>query len=203
MILAFLNLRIDVNLWPIPFPLAIAEERRPSNRRMNLPKASAVAILTLVLLFTRSASAAETDKSKTALNAEFEAMLEKVDAAQLELQNGKPAAFKALWSHGDDITLSGGFGGTVEKGWDAISRRLDWVGAQFSGGTHTHERVVANTSGDLGYVVQLEHLRFKVPADGKETTRDYRVTMIFRREADGWRIIHRQADAQMTKQAPK
>jgi len=170
---------------------------------MKVLKVAAIAVLPLLLLETRVAPAAEAEKSKTPLNAEFEAMLEKVDAAQLELQNGKAAAFKALWSHADDITLSGGFGGTVEKGWDAISRRLDWVGAQFSGGTHTHERVVANTSGDLGYVVQLEHLRFKVPADGKETTRDYRVTMIFRREAEGWRIIHRQADAQMTKQAPK
>jgi ketosteroid isomerase-like protein len=170
---------------------------------MNVFKLPAIAILVLVLFQMRTASGAEIDKSKTGSSAEFEAMLEKVDAAQLELQNGKPAAFKALWSQADDITLSGGFGGTVEKGWDAISRRLDWVGAQFSGGTHTHERVVANTSGDLGYVVQLEHLRFKVPADGKEASRDYRVTMIFRREADGWRIIHRQADAQMTKQAPK
>jgi ketosteroid isomerase-like protein len=185
------------------FRACYRRKQRPSERHMNLLKASAIAILTVVFLQTRNAPAAEADKSKTASTAEFQAMLEKVDAAQLELQNGKPAAFKALWSQADDITLSGGFGGTVEKGWGAISRRLDWVGAQFSGGTHTHERVVANTSGDLGYVVQLEHLRFKVPADGKETSRDYRVTMIFRREADGWRIIHRQADAQMTKQAPK
>jgi ketosteroid isomerase-like protein len=168
---------------------------------MNVLKVAAVGILSLLLLETRELHGSETDKGK--MSAEFEAMLAKVDAAQLELQNGKADAFKALWSHADDITLSGGFGGTVEKGWDAISRRLDWVASQFSGGTHTHERVVANVSGDLGYVVQLEHLRFKAPADSKEMTRDYRVTMIFRRESDGWRLIHRQADAQMQKQAPK
>ena len=67
---------------------------------------------------------------------DFEAMLARVDAAQLELQNGRAAAFKALWSHADDVTLSGGFGGTIEKGWEAIGRRLDWVGTQFSNGTH-------------------------------------------------------------------
>lgn len=134
---------------------------------------------------------------------EFQAMLAKMDAAQLELQNGRPEPFKALWSHADDITLSGGFGGVVEKGWDQISRRLDWVGAQFSNGTNTHERVVANASGDLGYVVQMEHLRFRVPGQERDSTRDYRVTMIFRRERDGWRIVHRQADSQTTKQAPK
>jgi ketosteroid isomerase-like protein len=134
---------------------------------------------------------------------EFQAALAEMDAAQLELQNGRPAAYKALWSHADDVTLSGGFGGTIEKGWDQVSKRLDWAGAQFSKGTNTIDRLVSNASGDLGYVVQIEHLRFYAPGQTNETTRDYRVTMLFRRETDGWRIIHRQADSQMTKQGTK
>ena len=142
-------------------------------------------------------------KQETAVDDEFLAALTKVDAAQLELQNGKPAAFKALWSHDHNITLSGGFGGTVEKGWEQISRRLDWVAAQFSNGTNTIERIVAHAQGNLAYVVQIEHVRFQVPGQTSESTRDYRVTMLFRREAVGWRIIHRQADSQMMKQAPK
>jgi proline iminopeptidase len=129
----------------------------------------------------------------------FEAMLARVDAAQLELQNGRPGAFKDLWSRADDITLSGGFGGTIEKGWDAISRRLDWVATQFANGTHTHERVASSASNGLGYVVQLEHVRFQGPS-GAPAARDYRVTMVFRREAGGWRIVHRQADTNLTKQ---
>lgn len=156
--------------------------------------------LVLTIAFTAQAMAnAETDTE----DKDFRSALAAIDAAQLELQNGKPAAFKALWSHADDITLSGGFGGTIEKGWDQISRRLDWVGTQFSNGTNTIERVSAKTSGDLGYVVQIEHIKFKVPGQETESTRDYRVTMLFRREAEGWRIIHRQADSQMVKQAPK
>lgn len=130
----------------------------------------------------------------------FGAMLVAVDAAQRDLQNGKPEAFKALWSRRDDITLSGGFGGTIEKGWDAIGRRLDWVGTQFSNGSNSVERLVAQESGDLGYVVQLEHLRYTVPGQAEASTRDYRVTMVFRRESGVWRIVHRQADSQMTKQ---
>ena len=134
---------------------------------------------------------------------DFQATLAKVDAAQLEIQNGRPEAFKAIWSHADDVTLAGGFGGPVEKGWEQIGRRLDWVGAQYSNGTHTHERIVASVSGDLGYVVQTEHIRFHVPGQAKESTRDYRVTMVFRYEPEGWRIIHRQADSVMMKQAPQ
>ena len=147
---------------------------------------------------------AQTDvRRETKVTEEFQHMLTQMDAAQIELQNGKPAAYKALWSQADDVTVSGGLGGTIEKGWDAISRRLDWVGTQFSEGSNTIERVVANESGNLGYVVQIEHIRFKVPGQGEEAKRDYRVTMVFRREAEGWRIVHRQADSQMTKQAPQ
>lgn len=137
---------------------------------------------------------------KTKVREDLQAMLIKVDAAQIELQNGRPAAFKALWSHADDITLSGGFGGTIEKGWEQISSRLDWVGTQFSKGSNTIERLVVNESGDLGYVVQIEHIRFYIPGQAQESRRDYRVTMVFRRESAGWRIIHRQADSQMIKQ---
>ena len=157
----------------------------------------------LILIGCREANAEEAKKVETAATQEFQAMIAKVDAAQLELQNGRPEAFKALWSHSDDITLSGGFGGTVEKGWDAINRRLDWVGKQFSHGTNRIERIAASANGDLGYVVQIEHIRFQVPGQEKESTRDYRVTMLFRREPEGWRIIHRQADSQMMKQAPQ
>ncbi|MBV8942492.1 MAG: hypothetical protein JO240_12260 [Solirubrobacterales bacterium] len=44
-----------------------------------------------------------------------------------ELQ-GKPEAFKALWSHADDVTIMGAFGG-FERGWDDVPQRLDWASA--------------------------------------------------------------------------
>jgi ketosteroid isomerase-like protein len=130
---------------------------------------------------------------------EFEAMLAKVDAAQLELQNGRAEPFKALWSRADDITLSGGLGGRIEQGWEQIGPRLDWVATQFSKATHTNNRVVTNVGGDLGYVVQTEQIDYHVPGRAEGSTREYRVTMIFRRESGGWRIVHRQADSQTVK----
>ncbi len=162
---------------------------------------SKLIFLAFVTLSLSLSSFAQTNSS--AAGAEFDSFLAKLDAAQIELQNGRAEAFKNVWSRADDITLSGGFGGTVEKGWDAVSKRLDWVGANFSKGKNSIERLVKNHDGSLGYVVQLEHISFVVPETGKTATRDYRVTMIFRREKDGWRVVHRQADSQMTKQAPR
>jgi ketosteroid isomerase-like protein len=143
-------------------------------------------------------AAAQSNRS-TQAQADFEAFLTRVDREQVELQNGRAEGFKALWSHAEDVTLSGGAGGPVDKGWPAISKRLDWVATQYSDGKTRIERLVRNVGGDLGYVVQHEHIEFRVPGDGTPSTRDYRVTMIFRREAGGWRIVHRQADSNLTK----
>jgi ketosteroid isomerase-like protein len=138
-----------------------------------------------------------------AVDAEFQAMLVKLDAAQEEFHNGRPAAVKALWSHADDVTLAGAAGGAIEKGWERVGSRLDWASAQFSKGVQTNERIKATVSGDFAYAVQLEHIRFHVPGSAQESKRDYRVTTVFRREPEGWRVVHRQADTLMTTQTPR
>ena len=91
----------------------------------------------------------------------------------------------------------------VEMGWERVSQRLDWAAAQFSNGTNTIERLITHPNGQLAYVVQIEHIRFQVPGQLQESTRDYRVIMLFRRESAGWRIIHHHADSQLMKQAPQ
>ena len=131
------------------------------------------------------------------------AALTTADAAQRELQSGNATAYKSGWSHSNEVTLIGGFGGGVEKGWANVSQRIDWVATQFSDGTNTIERIVTHSDGKFGYVVQIEHIRFQVPGQASESSRDYRVTMLFTREPEGWRLVHRHADSQMMKQAPK
>src|SRR4028118_2081821 len=44
-----------------------------------------------------------TSGREAAVSEEFRTALVKVDAAQLELQRGRPAAFKALWSQAGDV----------------------------------------------------------------------------------------------------
>ena len=42
-----------------------------------------------------------------ASDASFDAVLAAVEAAQVQLVNGRPGPLKALWSNSDDVTLSG------------------------------------------------------------------------------------------------
>ena len=47
---------------------------------------------------------------------------------------------------------------------------------------------------DLGYVVAIEHARVQRTGSAEIVPMDLRVTTIFRREDDGWRLCVRHAD---------
>lgn len=132
-------------------------------------------------------------------DAGFDAALAAVEAAQVQLVNGQPGPFKALWSHGEDVTLTGGLGGAIAKGWTQVSERLDWVATQYSGGVRTHQEVARYVGQDLAYVVLRETIRFKNPADGRAIVQELRVTQVFRRDDGRWLIVHRHADSQVVR----
>jgi hypothetical protein len=49
-------------------------------------------------------------------DSEWTAFIAKLEAAEAEFVHGRPAAFQALWSRADDVTLCGGFGGVERDG---------------------------------------------------------------------------------------
>jgi ketosteroid isomerase-like protein len=98
------------------------------------------------------------------------------------------------WEHSAEVTLMGGLG-PVEKGWDAVSDTLSWVGGKFGdGGAARIEHLAVVEGADLGYTVGYEHRTTSL--DGGEVhERTLRVTHIYRRSPDGqWHIVHRHAD---------
>ena len=134
--------------------------------------------------------------------AEFEAFFNKVNLAETELFRGRAEPLKALWSRDADVTLFGVSGGSGDHGWDRVGRRLDWASTQYTEGSMTVERIASYVDGNLGYVVQRETVRFKVPGQSATSILEIRATWIFRRERNGWRIIHRQADSLMKRKGP-
>jgi len=134
--------------------------------------------------------------------AEFATFLDKVTQAHAEYIRGRPEAFKALWSRASDVTIFGGFG-SGEHGWDQVGPRLDWASTQFSDGSRAIEGITSYVDGNLGYVVQVERIRFKVPGRSEESLLELRVTMVFRKEAGTWRIVHRHGDSQMKRQGTR
>ncbi len=135
-------------------------------------------------------------------DSEWIAFMARLETAEHEFAQGRPAAFKALWSHGDEVSLCGGFGG-VESGWDKVGARLDWASSKYSDGTRSSEEIRSTVGDDFAYIVQKEVVRFRIAGRIELSTQELRVTMVFRREADGWRIVHRHADSQMGTQPPR
>ncbi|MBV9008584.1 MAG: nuclear transport factor 2 family protein [Verrucomicrobia bacterium] len=170
---------------------------------LPIPIFCLTAAMAAVVSASASTAPAATQADVQIEDKNLQEFLSKLDSAQLQFHNGQPAAVKALWSHADDVTVAGGAGGKIEKGWSNVSARLDWASSHFSHATQSNERVAVHVAGNFAYVVQLEHIRFRAPRKDEESRRDYRVTMVFRRESDGWRIVHRQADTMTNKQVPQ
>ena len=133
---------------------------------------------------------------------ELEQAIQRVRAATAEFINGKPEAWKAICSHRADATLFGGWGGW-ERGWEQLGPRYDWAAARFAGGEVTFEEIARYPSPDLAQTVHIERMQSRL-AGGKETVPIIlRVTHGNRREEDGWKLIHRHADALVEIQTPE
>ena len=129
---------------------------------------------------------------------ELAAFIAAIEAAQERLALGDPTAFKALWAHTDDVTLSGGLGGRIEVGWSNVAARLDWASASYVDGVRSWQQVGGAASGDMAYVVLKEVIEARISGAAGRSRQELRVTMVLRRLAEGWRIVHRHADAQTT-----
>jgi hypothetical protein len=124
------------------------------------------------------------DKRWRRFRATFEAAL----AAQLD---GRPAAFKALWSRRPDVSILGTLDG-LELGWPEVDARLDWVSERVRAIDLRLENLRTTVGADLAVTVDLERMRRLV--DGQPVPRALRATQAYRLEDGEWKIFHRHAD---------
>ena len=120
------------------------------------------------------------------------AVLPRQRHADTEIHNGNAGPRKDLWSHQDPVTLLGA--AKTVSGWSEVEGAFNWLASNFSNCTsYDLDVMAAGVSGDLGYVVGLEHTTASV---GGEAPVPYalRVTLIFRHEGGEWKAVHRHAD---------
>jgi len=147
---------------------------------------------------------AELDATTTGQNnSDWDHFITKLEAAELEFVQGRPEDFKSLWSHTDDVTLSGGLGGDIEVGWTNVAARLDRVSPKYAEGRRSRQEFSCHVGSDFAYLVQKEFIEARMGAQVERSKDELRVTMIFRRRSDGWRIVHRHADSQISVSEPQ
>jgi ketosteroid isomerase-like protein len=112
--------------------------------------------------------------------------------AEIALHNGDARPRSALWSRSDPLTL---FGAVMSAtGWAEIGPAFERLATTFSDCTsHEYEVTAADVSGDLAYVVGIEHTTASV-GGAPPTAYALRVTTVFRRDEGDWRVVHRHAD---------
>ena len=126
----------------------------------------------------------------------------RLHAAMAKVANGDVSDIKALYSQTAEATSFYGWGG-YEKGWEAVSRRWDWAGAQFKGGTVRHENISTVVTPEMFYVTDIEIFENQRVANVPDITGwSNRVTHIFHREAGEWRLVHRHANRLETQHEP-
>jgi ketosteroid isomerase-like protein len=125
------------------------------------------------------------------------------ECAGLEITNGNPDVYKALYSRSDDVTLANPFGPPA-RGWSSVSATLDRAAENYQDGEAVgFENVATVIGGDLAYTVEIESYRARVGGAAAMTPVSIRVTTVFRREDGAWKLLHRHADPITVQRPPE
>jgi ketosteroid isomerase-like protein len=120
----------------------------------------------------------------------LDAAVADLQKANYEMAKGDPALFKSLWSHEDDVTIFGGIDNADSKGWKAVEASLNNAAPKPAQEVaYTYEKIASQEGAAQGYLIQKEHYVF---SDGRKA--DLHVTVLFRKENNAWKIVHRHAD---------
>jgi ketosteroid isomerase-like protein len=124
-----------------------------------------------------------------------------------EFIRGNVEPVKQMFSHREDVTLAGplptAHSGTVPiaRGWSQVAATLERAVAHFRDGALTgFENLATHVTPDLACTIELERFTAKVGAREDTAPVVLRVTSVFRREDQAWKLVHRHADPVTTVQ---
>ena len=106
---------------------------------------------------------------------------------------GDPRPVLEGFSRRDDVTLANPLG-PPRLGRADVERAVEAAAVNFEDGWGRFEDLSRYATADLGYVVYLERAEVQLAGSDEMVPSTLRVTMIFRREGDSWKVAHRHAD---------
>jgi ketosteroid isomerase-like protein len=125
---------------------------------------------------------------------DFDAAVEAYRQALDAFLHGDPKPVTAFFSRRDDVTLANPFG-PPSRGPTDVEEAIAAAAANMRDGSiRGFEEVSRFNTPDLGYVVCIERAEARLPGSETMAPLALRVTMIFRREGDTWKVAHRHAD---------
>lgn len=107
------------------------------------------------------------------------------------LLNGHAGPLFDIWSHSDLATTMHPIGG-LQVGWDAVRQSWEQIAPIASDGQVTLRDQTIQIFGDVAYELGFEYGQMDLA--GQRVAIDHRVTNLYHREADGWKIIMHHTD---------
>lgn len=108
--------------------------------------------------------------------------------AEVALHNGDAQPRRAIWSRNDPVTVFGAWKNA--SGQTEVEELFAHLENSFSDCTSFEfELLEAEVLGDVAYTVGLEHTSTSI--NGEPSTYTLRVTQIYRRDGDEWKVVHR------------
>jgi ketosteroid isomerase-like protein len=112
-------------------------------------------------------------------------------AALNSMARGDAGPMAEVWSHGAAVSTMHPIGGT-EVGWDQVKEPWKQVAAMATGGEVRLDKQVVEVVGDAAYELGIE--AGSITLAGEKLPIEHRVTNIYRREGDSWKIVHHHTD---------
>ncbi|WP_280151673.1 nuclear transport factor 2 family protein [Piscinibacter sp. XHJ-5] len=142
---------------------------------------------------TAALSAPQT-RPATSADPEVDALAARAEQAHAALMVGDIGRYRALIRLSDDFVLMAPFGGPSSQSARLSEERWASIGRFFRNGRDsTLELVQAYRAADMVVLAVIERTHVEV---GGLKGQDWalRVTLVFRKEKDDWRLVHRHAD---------
>ena len=131
---------------------------------------------------------------------DFDGAVEAFRGALEPYVKGDPKPVTEFFSRRDDVTLANPIR-PPRRGPAEVDKAIAEGAAQLRDGSiRGFEEVSRYSTSDLGYVVQIERTQARLGGNENISPIALRATMIFRREGDTWRVVHRHADPITTPQ---
>lgn len=164
--------------------LKAGEERHRRTKAVTRRTAMIAALgAPLYAMETQAAQSANGDVARLIARSEEQARL---------FNAGEMVRWHDLIRLGDDFTLMQPFGG-ISHGFDASPQRLAELSSKFRNGDAKVEIAASYASDDLVVLAYIERQDGEVHGLPKQDW-SLRVTQVFRRDGQEWRLVHRHAD---------
>jgi ketosteroid isomerase-like protein len=125
---------------------------------------------------------------------DFDAAIEGFREALHKYVKGDPRAVIACLSRREDVTLANPLGPPRVGPTEVDKATAHGASLLTEGSVRGFEEISRYKTPALGYVLQIERTQARLPGSDDMVTFALRVTMIFRPEEGGWKIVHRHAD---------